>query len=237
MWRLNRLRKRPWRLDEFAPRCRSTAKEPARRTGGLTPAARRYLRPGCVHLGVFENPEVDQVEQRLQVDLAEKLIVSALEELFVADRSLADQLDDVGGVKGANHHFQSAVLGACGAAADQGNVVAADAGAPTGLSHDRFKAKPGDVVGQFPQTGLDLLGELQTAARMLAVELLVRQLAVGLEPLFAARVFAPRLRARSNRFSKSISLPAEKEAIVDFRGAQAFFRLAKFEYRPRQLHP
>ncbi len=85
----------------------------------------------------------------LQVDLVEKLIVSALEEFFVADRPLADQLNYMGRAERADQHLEPAVFRAGRAAVDQGDVVTADAGSPAGVAVIVSKRNPGIKSASF----------------------------------------------------------------------------------------
>ena len=83
-------------------------------TTGRSPSSRPpddALRPGGVCFRVFEHPEIDNIAQRLQIDLVQELKMIAVEEFLVADGSLPHQLDNVRGAEGADEDFQTAVLG------------------------------------------------------------------------------------------------------------------------------
>ena len=52
-------------------------------------------RLGCVEFGVLDHPDVDQLQELVQVDVLQFFEVVAVEDLFVANRPFGGQIQDL----------------------------------------------------------------------------------------------------------------------------------------------
>ena len=105
---------------------------------------------------------VDQFGKRIEIHLAQSLIVISSEDLFVANRRLGRQVENKVFGNGADQEFHPAEEVVAASSRSQVDVVSADRGSPASVGDNLLKLESGEVIGQTTQALFDMFGEFES---------------------------------------------------------------------------
>lgn len=131
---------------------------------------------GRVLFGIFQHPLVNGLDHHRGIDIRKTLILIAAEDFLVADRSLADQFDNVRTGKRLDDQIEfaeeAAVIGPwLRFSSAEPQIIARDLSAPAFFADDRTKLEAGEVIRKLAQAVFDVFGKLDSKIAMQFTEL------------------------------------------------------------------